>query len=651
MTGRERLLRALNAHPDRVAFDVDGTQLTWAELDARSAAYAGELRQRGVRRGDRVAVFAGSSLGMLVAFVGNVRGGFTHLPINTRYGAAEARHLLDDGAAAALVHDTSEHVLHALTELGDALPAVRVAVADADLAYAGETPPSADDDEAPLLLIYTSGTTGRSKGVEHGADGIVDSIGALTDLWRFDASDRLVLALPLFHVHGLCIGVIGTLLHGLTALVQPRFDPALVVGAFAERGATVFMGVPTMYARLLEHLDAHPGDAAPLRDARLFTSGSAALPASHFARFEAHTGHRILERYGMSETMLTLSNPYEGERRAGTVGFAVPGFDVRVVADDGAEAGTGEPGEVQVRGAGVMCGYRNQPEATEAAFTADGWFRTGDLARVDADGYHHLLGRASADMIKTGGWRLSSREIEEALLLVPGVREAAVVGIADPVWGQRVAAAIVLEASADAGAEDAGAAWLDRIAEHTAEKLADFKRPREVRVVTELPRNALGKLQKHRIRAMIDATRGVVRTADVEEIITLRARVLRPGLATDVARFAEDRDEGTIHLGLFEGERALSCLTLLESTYEGERAWRLRGMATDDGMRGAGLGARLLAWVAEHMQRADTPDVVWCDARLVAVPFYARAGWAIVSDEYDVPNIGPHHKMVLRRDG
>lgn len=646
MTGRQRLLRALTAHPERVAFDVDGTQLTWRELDERSGAYTAELARRGLRRGDRVAVFAGSSLGMLVAFVGNVRGGFTHLPINTRYGAAEARHLLDDGAPAALVHDTSDHVQRALIELGDAVPAVRVAAAGAELSYAGETSPSSDIDDAPLLLIYTSGTTGRSKGVEHGADGVVASIGALTDLWRFDASDRLVLALPLFHVHGLCIGVIGTLLHGLTALVQPRFDPAHVVRAFAEQGATVFMGVPTMYARLLEYLDAHPGDAAPLRDARLFTSGSAALPASHFARFEAHTGHRILERYGMSETMLTLSNPYEGERRAGTVGFAVPGFDVRVAGDDGAAAPTGEAGEVQVRGAGVMRGYRGQLEATEAAFTADGWFRTGDLARVDADGYHHLLGRASADMIKTGGWRLSSREIEEALLLVPGIREAAVVGIADPVWGQRVAAAIVLDASVDAGAD-----WLGRIAHHTADILADFKRPRELRVVTELPRNALGKLQKHRIRAMIDATRGVVRTADVEEIITLRARVLRPGLATDVARFAEDRDEGTIHLGLFEGERALSCLTLLESTYEGERAWRLRGMATDDGLRGAGLGARLLVWVAERLDSDETPDVVWCDARLVAVPFYARAGWAIVSDVYEVPNIGPHHKMVLRRDG
>ncbi len=340
------------------------------------------------------------------------------------------------------------------------------------------------------MLIYTSGTTGKSKGVALSYRALADNTASVTGLWRFAPEDRLVLALPLFHVHGLVLGVTGMLVNGLTLLLEPRFEPGRVVRAFAEDGATVFMGVPTMYVRLLEHLDAHPEAAAALRGARLFTAGSAPLPAADFEAFRAKTGHAILERYGMSETLFTLSNPYDGERRPGTVGVATPGCSVRVVDDAGRDVDDGDLGEIVVKSDGLMNGYWGREADTAAAFR-DGWFLTGDVARRGASGTVTIVGRKSVDIIKSGGYKIAAREIEDVLRQHPQVRDVAVVGLEDRVWGQRVAAALVLAEGSDPDAVCA------EVAAFAAARLADYKKPRDVVALPELPRNALGKVQKH----------------------------------------------------------------------------------------------------------------------------------------------------------
>jgi acyl-CoA synthetase (AMP-forming)/AMP-acid ligase II len=429
------------------------------------------------------------------------------VPLNTRYRAAEAGHILRDSGARAVLFSPGSEQARLLGEIGP-LPSLehRIAlggdgggstVSFDRLLAAGEQagePAAADEDVA--LIVYTSGTTGKSKGAALSYRAMADNMDALTSMWGFSSEDRLIVCLPLFHVHGLCIGVHGALLHGTTVLLSPRFDASEVVESFERRGATVFMGVPTMYVRLLEHLAAHPEAAAALARARLFTSGSAALPAADFSAFERATGHRILERYGMTETLFTLSNPYERERRPGTVGLPVRGCEVHLVDESGDDLPEGQTGEILVRGNGLMNGYWGRSEETRAAFR-DGWFATGDVARRDPDGYFRILGRKSVDIIKSGGFKISAREIEDVIASHPRVREVAVVGAPDRVWGERIVAAVVPRAG------DPGP-LTDEVRDLCARSLADYKRPKEVRIVAELPRNALGKVQKHRIVDEID---------------------------------------------------------------------------------------------------------------------------------------------------
>ena len=502
-----RLFSALEASPDREALVFGGRSWSFAELDSASRRYAAGLSALGIGRGDRVAVFAESTAEVIVALLGHYRLGAIHVPINTRYRAEEAGHILRDSGARAVLLAAGSEQGSVLRDVGplDSLE-TRIVVGGAPQgrgevsfdSIAAATPLAAEPapaDEDVAVIVYTSGTTGRSKGAGLSYRALVENMAALTGAWRFSAEDRLALSLPLFHVHGLCIGVHGALLHGMTLLLSARFDAGELVRLFAERGATVFMGVPTMYVRLLEHLDAHPESGPALARARLFTSGSAPLPAADFTAFEKITGHRILERYGMTETLFTLSNPYHRERRPGTVGFPVRGCDVRIVDDVGADVPGGETGEILVRGNGMMTAYWGRPEETRAAFR-DGWFLTGDVAARDGDGYFRILGRKSVDVIKSGGFKISAREIEEVIAGHPSVREVAVVGAPDRVWGERIVAAVVLRGPAGGRGEPG----LEReVTDLCARSLADYKRPKEVRVLTELPRNALGKVQKHRI--------------------------------------------------------------------------------------------------------------------------------------------------------
>ncbi|MEM6291286.1 MAG: acyl-CoA synthetase [Myxococcota bacterium] len=478
-SARDQLLGAIAGHGARVALHHDGTQWTFAELDLQMQAWANAFAQAGVRAGDRVAALSPSSPHLVAAMFGAYALGAIWVPINTRYRATEIGHILDDAAPALLLCAPS---------LTDALPdALAMPVRDFSAPPAATATIAALPDDHPALLIYTSGTTGRSKGatLSHGA--VVAGIGALTDAWGWSADDVLSLQLPLFHVHGLCIGVHGCLLRGMTMRIHAKFSAAAVVDDVRNHGATVFMGVPTMYTRLLAHLDAAPHDADALRGARLFTAGSAALPAADLEAFERHTGHRILERYGMSETLITFTNPLQEERRAGSVGREVPGVRSRVVDDAGQPVANGEVGELQVQAPALMRGYWNNPEATAASFDGP-WFKTGDVVVRDEDGYVRIVGRKSVDIIKSGGFKISAREIEEALLLHHAVAEVAVVGMPDPQWGERIEAVVVLAESID----DPAAV----LVAHARTQLADYKTPRAVHVRDELPRNALGKLQK-----------------------------------------------------------------------------------------------------------------------------------------------------------
>ncbi|MBK9063948.1 MAG: AMP-binding protein [Acidobacteria bacterium] len=500
----DRLLGSLTRRAAHPAVVWGGRSHSFEEMHRWASGYAAHLESLGIRRGDRVAVFAETCPELIAAFIGHLQSGVIHVPINTRYKADEARHILEDsGAVAVLMGAESEESTEVLREIlrmkelpglrhvfsvADAFPATGPSPSSPSKRIFSSVPPRKDEDIA--TLIYTSGTTGKSKGVALSYRALADNTASVTGLWRFAPEDRLLLALPLFHVHGLVLGVTGMLVNGLTLLLEPRFDPARVVEAFAREGATVFMGVPTMYVRLLEHLDAHPEAAAALRKARLFTAGSAPLPAADFEAFRAKTGHAILERYGMSETLFTLSNPYGGERRPGTVGRPTPGSSVRIVDDDGRDAADGELGEIVVKSDGMMSAYWGREADTAASFR-DGWFLTGDVARRAPDGSVTIVGRKSVDVIKSGGYKIAAREIEDVLRRHPKVKDAAVVGLEDRVWGQRIAAALVLADGCEPGAACA------EVAAFAAEHLADYKKPRDVVALPELPRNALGKVQKH----------------------------------------------------------------------------------------------------------------------------------------------------------
>jgi acyl-CoA synthetase (AMP-forming)/AMP-acid ligase II len=422
------------------------------------------LARLGVAPGDRVACFAEGDLDVIAALLACHALGAVWVPVNPGYQDAELCHVLEHSGASVVLCDGPRR----------ARAGPRARPLSSWWTRGAPRSHRAQDDD-PALLIYTSGTTGRAKGCPLSFGNIVAAVGALSALWELGPNDEVVHALPLFHVHGLCVALHGALLRGTRTRRLARFSPAAVVDA-VRAGGTVFMGVPTMYRRLLDHLDAHPADGPVLARARLFTAGSAALPADDLLAFERHTGHRIVERYGMSETLITLSNPLHGARKAGTVGKPIAGVSLRVVDD-----------ELWVKGPGVMRGYWQDPAATAAAFSADGYFQTGDTVAVDGEGYVTIVGRTSTDILKVGGYKLSTREIEDQLATHGAVREVAVVGVPDREWGQRVVACVVPR-------DPATPPTLAELQAHV--KLHEAKKPRGLCLLPSLPRNALGKVQK-----------------------------------------------------------------------------------------------------------------------------------------------------------
>ncbi|MCH0565211.1 acyl-CoA synthetase [Streptomyces sp. MUM 2J] len=473
------LFPALTGDPDeRAALRFGDRALTYAQLAAAAGAVGRQVRGK-----ERVALWATPSLETAVAAVGVLLAGVTAVPLNPRSGEQELRHILGDSAPALV-----------LAAPGDELPASLGAVprADIDVHATGPVPDDrrAEDGE-PALVVYTSGTTGPPKGAVIPRRAIAATLDALADVWQWTGADVLVQALPLFHVHGLVLGILGPLRRGGSVRHLGRFGTEGVARELTT-GATMFFGVPTMYHRIAEALPADRHLAGALAGARLLVSGSAALPLHDHERISTATGRRVVERYGMTETLMNTSVRVGGEPRAGTVGVPLPGVELRLVEEDGAPVAVydGETvGEIQVRGPNLFTGYLNRPDATAAAFTEDGWFRTGDMAVRDPDGCVRIVGRKATDLIKSGGYKIGAGEIENALLDHPGVREAAVTGEPDADLGERVVAWIVpSDPGSPPGAEE--------LAGHVARRLAPHKRPRTVRYLDALPRNDMGKIMK-----------------------------------------------------------------------------------------------------------------------------------------------------------
>jgi malonyl-CoA/methylmalonyl-CoA synthetase len=451
----------------RVALEFDGRVYTFGDLDARSSRVAQALRRRGIETGDRVCVYLPNCVEIVDLYLACLKLGAIFVPINILYREREIAHIVADAEPKCVV---------TRGELAAAVPVWQVADLSGDAAsldrLAAPLERPAFDGDAPAALVYTSGTTGTSKGAILTHNNFAANALNLLTCWQITDRDRLLLALPLFHVHALANGLHCWLIGGFRMRLLERFEHRKATAEFLDFRPTVFFGVPTMYVRLLET----PLDAAREigRGVRLFVSGSAPLPAQVLEEFRALFGHTILERYGMTETLMNIGNPYVGERRPGSVGLPLPGVSAAL-----------RDGEIHLRGPNVFAGYWRREQATREAFV-DGWFRTGDLAERSPDGYYTLLGRKS-DLIISGGYNIYPREIEEFLLEQPEIAEAAVAAAADPLRGEVPVAYVVLKSPVEV-------ADLER---RCRESLASFKAPRNFHVVEKLPRNALGKVQKH----------------------------------------------------------------------------------------------------------------------------------------------------------
>jgi len=469
----------------------EGRRYSYADLIARSGAYAASLRAAGVQPGDRVAVQVEKSPEVIFLYLGAVRAGAVFLPLNTAYTPAEIGYFLGDAEPSIFVCDPGRR-----EALAQAAAGIRE-VWTLDAAGTGSAAEAADRHEAAFAdvprgpddlaaILYTSGTTGRSKGAMLTHDNLASNARTLVDVWRFTEDDVLIHALPVFHTHGLFVATNTVLASGGSMLFLPRLDPKLILSLMPR--ASVLMGVPTFYTRLLKEPGLTPAAA---RGMRLFVSGSAPLLAETHREWQARTGHAILERYGMTETNMSTSNPYDGDRVAGTVGFPLPGVALRVVDPEGGRVlGPDSVGMIEVKGPNVFQGYWRMPEKTAAEFRADGFFITGDLGKVDGRGYVHIVGRGK-DLIISGGFNVYPKEVETEIDALPGVVESAVIGLAHPDFGEAVTAVVV-----------GGAGCPDEAGVQAAleGRLARFKCPKRVLFVDELPRNTMGKVQKNLLR-------------------------------------------------------------------------------------------------------------------------------------------------------
>jgi malonyl-CoA/methylmalonyl-CoA synthetase len=466
------LLPPVERPSDAAALGFPDGNLSYAELAAASRELGSRLPSEGP-----VAIWATPSCATAIGLVGALQAGMTVVPLDPRSGDAELRHIVRASRPTAL-----------LAAPGATIAGLPTISPGRGQIAAGAGAAAEDRSAAGGLIVFTSGTTGPPKGVVLGASAIAANLDALAGAWDWTARDVLVHALPLFHVHGLVVATLGALRRGAEVRHLGPFDPAALAAALAV-DATMLFAVPTMYRRLADAAQADPAIAAGLGRARLLVSGSAGLPAAQHGRIEALCGQRIVERYGMTETLIIASVRADGERRPGYVGRPLDGVEIRVVGDDGGDVAPDDAtiGDVLVRGPSLFSGYLRAQQATAEVFR-DGWFRTGDLGALAPDGYLRLVGRRSTDLIKSGGYRIGAGEIESALLEHSAVAEAAVLGLRDDDLGERIVAWVVRRDGAEVDERS--------LVDHVAFVLTPHKRPREIRFVDALPRNALGKVQK-----------------------------------------------------------------------------------------------------------------------------------------------------------
>jgi malonyl-CoA/methylmalonyl-CoA synthetase len=484
---------------DAIAVETDnGLYYSWRDLERGTAMLANLLKSLQLPEGARVAVQVEKSVEAMMLYLATLRAGYVFLPLNTAYQSAEMEYFIGNAEPSVVVCSRKnfgwvskiafQQGTYNVFSLDDNRTGSLLDRA-AQCSDRHEVAQRKADDLAAIL--YTSGTTGRSKGAMLSHGNMLSNALVLKDYWAWKPGDVLIHALPIFHVHGLFVAIHGALINGSKMIWLSKFDPKLVAEKLPE--ATVFMGVPTLYVRLL----AEPGlTREACRNMRLFVAGSAPLLIETFKAWQERTGHTILERYGMSETAMLTSNPYDGERRGGTVGFALPGVTLRVQGDGGQPLPAGEVGGIEVKGPNVFQGYWRMPEKTREEFTADGYFKTGDVGKIDERGYIHIVGR-SKDLIISGGYNVYPAEIEGYINDMPGVAESAVVGVPHPDFGE-VGVAIVIAKPGSALDGDAIIAALKA-------GLANFKIPKRCFVVSELPRNTMGKVQKNLLREQYKA--------------------------------------------------------------------------------------------------------------------------------------------------
>ena len=479
---------------DAVAVETDnGLNYSWRDLDRATAMLANLLKSLDLPAGARVAVQVDKSVEAMMLYLATLRAGYVFLPLNTAYQSAEIEYFIGNAEPSVVVCSRKNFGWVSKIAFKAGTPNVFTLDDDRTGSLLARAAHCSDQHEVThcaahdlAAILYTSGTTGRSKGAMLSHGNMLSNALVLKDYWGWKPGDVLIHALPIFHVHGLFVAIHGALINGSKMIWLAKFDPKLVVQKLPE--ATVFMGVPTLYVRLL----AEPGlsrDAC--RHMRLFVAGSAPLLIETFTEWQQRTGHTILERYGMSETAMLTSNPYDGERRGGTVGFALPGVSLRVQDDAGDALPLGEIGGIQVKGPNVFQGYWRMPEKTKEEFTPDGYFKTGDVGKIDTRGYITIVGR-SKDLIISGGYNVYPAEIEAYINDMPGVAESALVGVPHPDFGEVGVAIVIAKPGASLDAE--------QLITGLKSQLANFKIPKRCFVVDELPRNTMGKVQKNLLR-------------------------------------------------------------------------------------------------------------------------------------------------------
>jgi len=502
----DRLNTNIRSFPDKLAIeflDPPLQQVTYAELDAITRRCAAYLADLGVQPGDKVALQLPKSLEFIVLHLAALRIGVVTVPLNIAYPPAELIYFLDDSEARLFFADESKRediqkinprlpALEGCTFLNPRAPHKFEALIDKTTLSDHSAVQFSYDNDTTALMIYTSGTTGRPKGAQLTISNLTSNLYALHTAWGWQPDDLLLHALPLFHLHGLLVAFHGALYAGASMVALRSFDARRVLRVLVERNCTVFMGVPTIYQRILALPDAVSYDLSSMR---LLTSGSDRLPDETFLGFQETFGHTLLERYGMTETGMNISNPLEGERRMGSVGLPLPGVEVRVVDPETDETlPDGKVGAIQIRGPNVFAGYWRQPEKTAESFSPDGWLRTGDLGLREPDGYFTLKGRAK-DLIITGGLNVYPAEVERVLSENESVKTSAVIGLPDTEWGERIVAAVVIHAGASASSEE--------LIAFCRRRLAVYKCPKDVIFLESLPRNAMGKVQKGTIQDLV----------------------------------------------------------------------------------------------------------------------------------------------------